>query len=228
MLNELAAFVRGHARGQCFVEIINLVPRGLQFNGGGPIFGDGFSWHATDRFQGGTPHDKATAMADHGVHGVPSRLKSSEEEALFVFERTFQAKIASHGVFIEKVLRCLNHRDFFIAEKAGGALDKIAARKKIGVETNDQFAAGQRQCMIQIARFRVSIVRTIHVFAAKFGGELSHGGTALVVEQINFFSRIIDRLAADNCPAQHLDGFGIGGDENIDGREIFTGLNGSL
>lgn len=228
LLNEFTAFVGGHAGGKRFVQIFDPVTGGLELDGSGPVLGNGFSGDTTDREESGTTNEKATAVADDGVEGIAAWLKSAEEKLLLILESVIQAEVARDRIFIEEVLGSLNHGDLGIAKEADGALDEIPAGNEIGVEADDEFTRGERKGMVEIAGLGMTIVRASEIFATEFAGERAHGGTALIVEEVNGFSGIIDGLAADDGAAQHLDGLGIGGNEDIDAGHKLTGADRSL
>ena len=228
LLEKLARCVRGEARGERFVQIVELVAGGLELDGRGPVLGDRLGRDAAYRLDGRAAHDEARAVADDRVPCVARGLEGAKKEPLFVLQDALQTEIPRDGVAVVKILRRLDHRHFGVAEKTDGAVEKVARRDEVGVEGHDQFTVAAPESGVHVAGLGVEIVWAVEIFAAQFLGERAHGGAALVVEQPDFHARILHRLAADDRALEHLDGLGVGRQPHIDPRQVFAGAHGAL
>lgn len=87
-------------------------------------------------------------------------------------------------VVVEEVVRALHQCDPLVVEVADHRVERVGHRHVVGVEHEDQFAAGAGEGGVDVAGLGVGVVGSNQVAGACHLGQLLHLRPAAVVEQI--------------------------------------------
>ena len=144
-----------------------------------------------------------------------------------------QIQVSFERIRIEEVLSRLDQRHTGIFEESHCLVQEPTHGHMVRIKNRNQFPVSSPQRMVQVAGFGMVIVRAADVHCAQALRHDLNCRPAPIVENVNGRVRVIDGSRADDGPANDIDGFVIGRNENIDrgkrpGRErcAFVHLNG--
>lgn len=127
-------------------------------------------------------------------------------------------------VGIEEELRGLDQGHLRVAEKPDHPAQEIALGYKIGVQHHDERRVGgflrNRQGMVHVAGLGAFVAVATKVAHAEHGAFVAQPVAPGIVEHPEGEVGIIEGPGAKDAALQHLPGFIVGGDEDIDGRQV--------
>ena len=132
------------------------------------------------------------------------------------------------GVVVAEVMGCLDQRHRRVVEVADGGVEDVGLGDVVGVEDQDQLAAGVVEGVVDVAGLGVLVGGPGQVAGPEPLGQRADVLTAPVVEDPGDV-RIGDPVAPDQGGPEHVQTLVVGADEDVDarppsdGRRVETG-----
>jgi PIN domain nuclease of toxin-antitoxin system len=161
--------------------------------------------------EGFAPDDRGGPAPEDTVVAVLTGQDHVEEHALVVAT----GLEVLERVVIAEVVRSLDHGHLGIVEVAHRRVQDVGLRHVVGVEHEQDLAAGVVECVVDVARLGVLVGGAAQVPGTEPVGQGGHLGAVTVVEDPSRV-RVGDAVAADEGGTQDIEALVVGADEHVD------------